>query len=106
MLDTDPAQQLLDYTRRRRYGKYRGVVKDHDDPTRRGRLKVQVKDVLGSLQVRAWHCVPHAGQGTGSYARPENGTGAWVEFEGGDTSVPIVTGFFWADGQLPRDEAG
>ena len=106
MTDSDPSQQLLDYTRRSRFGKYRGLVKDNADPTQRGRLKVQVKDVLGDLEVWAMPCVPYAGAGMGFYARPEPDTGAWVEFEGGDTSYPIVTGFFWADDQLPKDEGG
>src|SRR5262249_36988158 len=51
----------------------------------------------------AMPCVPYAGDGVGFYSLPEQGTGVWVEFEGGDPSYPVWTGFFWADDQLPDD---
>jgi uncharacterized protein involved in type VI secretion and phage assembly len=97
---------MLDFIRNRYFGKYRGVVVDNQDPTHRGRLKVSVQPVLGGLQVWAMPCVPYAGDGTGSYTMPAAGTGVWVEFEGGDPASPIWSGCFWADNQLPQDEAG
>lgn len=95
---------VLDYIRNRYFGKYRGVVTDNQDPTNRGRLQVRVEAVLGTLEVWAMPCAPYAGDGVGSYTLPEAGSGVWVEFEGGDPSYPIWTGFFWADNQLPQDE--
>ena len=94
-------EQLLDWVRNRYFGKYRGVVTDNADPTSRGRLKVRVPAVLGELETWAMPCVPYAGSGVGFYSLPETGTGVWVEFEAGDPSYPIWTGFFWADGELP-----
>lgn len=93
--------QLVDWVRSRHFGKYRGTVKDNDDPTERGRLKVRVPAVLGDLEVWAMPCVPYAGPGVGFYSLPKPGAGVWVEFEAGDPSYPVWTGCFWAEGELP-----
>lgn len=95
--------QLVSWVRNRFFGKYRGTVVDNQDLTSRGRLKVQVPAVTGEQQIWAMPCVPYAGDGVGFYAIPENGTGVWIEFESGDPSYPIWTGFFWASGQLPDE---
>ena len=88
------------------YGKYRGVVTDNRDPTRRGRLKVRVPAVMGEQEVWAMPCAPYAGSEVGLFALPEIDTGVWVEFEGGDPSYPIWAGCFWGDGQIPSSDAG
>lgn len=85
------------------FGKYRGTVSDNSDPTTRGRLKVKVPSVLGDLELWAMPCVPYAGSQVGFYTLPEPGTGVWVEFEAGDPSYPVWTGFFWGDGDLPSE---
>jgi uncharacterized protein involved in type VI secretion and phage assembly len=100
-MDQDIIEQLLDFVRSRYFGKYRGTVTDHSDPTGRGRLQVRVPAVLGDLDVWAMPCVPYAGASVGFYSLPEPGTGVWIEFEGGDPSYPIWVGCFWADDQLP-----
>ncbi|CAN5744272.1 phage baseplate assembly protein V [soil metagenome] len=94
---------LLDLVRNRFFGKYRGTVKGNDDKTKRGRLLVRVPAVLGELEVWAMPCVPYAGKEVGFFALPEAETGVWVEFEGGDPSFPIWSGFFWADKELPGE---
>lgn len=76
---------------------------DTADPTERGRLMVKVPSVLGNEQLWAMPCVPYAGAGVGFYALPPVGTGVWLQFEGGDPSYPVWTGFFWADGELPDE---
>ncbi|MBX3251048.1 MAG: hypothetical protein KF901_27975 [Myxococcales bacterium] len=91
--------------RPRFYGKYRGVVVDNADAQHRGRLRVRVPAVLGELAVWALPCVPYAGRQRGFFAMPDEGTGVWVEFEGGHSSYPIWTGCFWAEGDLEEDEA-
>jgi uncharacterized protein involved in type VI secretion and phage assembly len=93
---------VMDFLRSRFFGKYRGTVVDNDDQTHRGRLKVQVKSVCGDDALWAMPCVPYAGDGVGMLSLPEAGTGVWVEFEGGDPSFPIWTGFFWADDEAPE----
>lgn len=97
-------EQLLDWTRNRYFGKYRGTVTDNLDATKRGRVKVRVPAVLAELETWAMPCLPYAGKGVGLYAVPEPGAGVWVEFEAGDASYPIWTGGFWADDEVPTDE--
>jgi uncharacterized protein involved in type VI secretion and phage assembly len=104
-VDAELTEQLLEWVRTRFFGKYRGVVSDNADPTARGRLKVRVPAVLGTLEAWAMPCVPYAGDKVGFYSLPEPGTGVWVEFEAGDPSYPVWTGCFWADGELP-DQTG
>lgn len=100
-MEEELLEQLLDWVRGRYFGKYRGTVEDNADETQRGRLRVKVPAVLGDLKVWAMPCVPYAGDGVGFYSLPEQGTGVWVEFEAGDPSYLIWTGFFWGDGELP-----
>jgi uncharacterized protein involved in type VI secretion and phage assembly len=78
------------------YGKHRGLVLNNVDPEQRGRLLVQVPDVLG-LGTSSWAMpnVPFAGPQLGAYMIPVIGAGVWVEFEGGDPDYPIWTGCFW-----------
>ncbi len=85
----------------RYYGKYRGMVAKNVDPERRGRLLVQVPDVLGK-NVSSWAmpCLPFAGLQMGMYVVPPPNAGVWVEFEQGDPDYPIWTGFWW--GSLPE----
>lgn len=103
-MEPDLLEKLVDWVRHRYFGKYRGTVTDNADPERRARLKVSVPAVLGDLEVWAMPCVPYAGDKVGFYFLPEPETGVWVEFEAGDPSYPIWTGFFWTKDKLP-DEA-
>ncbi len=81
---------------RRYFGKYRGTVLNNVDPLGRGRLLVEVSDVLGLVpSTWALPCVPFAGIQTGFYALPLIGSGVWVEFEQGDPDFPIWVGCFW-----------
>ncbi len=89
------------------YGKYRGRVVDNDDPSKLGRLIVEVPEVLGRVPSGwAWPALPYAGDGEGLFAVPPVKAGVWVEFEAGDVSRPIWTGCWWADGQVPKTETG
>ncbi|MEO8148084.1 MAG: phage baseplate assembly protein V [Bacteroidia bacterium] len=105
-MDNQVVEQLLQYVRSRFFGKYRGLVKDNNDTTHRGRVKVIVPAVLNDQEVWAMPCLPYAGNNVGVHAIPEPGAGVWVEFEGGDPSYAIWTGGFWADDELPKDEQG
>ena len=97
---------ILHWIRSHYFGKYRGTVSDNSDPTTRGRLKVKVPSVLGDLELWAMPCVPYAGSDAGFFTLPETGTGVWIEFEAGDPSFPVWTGFFWGDGDLPAEATG
>ena len=86
------------------FGKYRGMVVNNVDPEFRGRLLVQVPEVLGVVP-SSWAepCVPLAGPTgppMGIYLVPPIGAGVWVEFEQGDPEYPIWVGCRWG---LPSD---
>lgn len=85
------------------YGKYRGLVLNNVDPLQKGRIQVQLPDVLGlGLSSWAMPCVPMAGIQMGVYVVPPIGAGVWVEFEGGDPDFPIWSGGFWGSaGEVP-----
>jgi uncharacterized protein involved in type VI secretion and phage assembly len=81
------------------YGKHRGVVLNNRDPMQKGRLLVEVPDVLGPT-ASAWAeaCVPLAGPTglpMGVYLAPPIGTQVWIEFERGDPDYPIWVGCLW-----------
>jgi hypothetical protein len=99
--------ELAARERERFYGKYRGIVRDTDDPERVGRLRAQVPAVLGDADSPwALPCTPYAGPGEGLYAIPPVGAAVWIEFEGGDPSRPIWSGGWWGQGERPQTEQG
>jgi len=99
---------LVQKVEQRYYGKYRGFVKDNEDPENLGRLKVSVPSVLGSqVVVSALPCVPYGGSADqGFLFIPEKEAGVWIEFEEGDPEFPIWTGAFWCkpggESELPK----
>lgn len=81
------------------WGKYRGTVLNNVDPELRGRLMLNIPDVLG-LVPSTWAeaCTPLAGPtgpAMGAYMVPPIGAGVWVEFEHGDPDYPIWVGCRW-----------
>jgi hypothetical protein len=89
------------------FGKYRGVVTDHDDPRQQGRLKARVPEVLGEVETGwALPALPYAGNGEGYFVVPPVDAGVWIEFEAGDVSRPIWSGCRWAENEVPKNEAG
>ncbi|MGK7902085.1 MAG: phage baseplate assembly protein V [Hormoscilla sp.] len=86
------------------FGKYRGTVKNNQDPNKLGRLQVSVPSVLDTdNQNWALPCVPYAGKDIGMFTIPPKGAKVWVEFEGGNRERPIWTGCFWGDKELPKE---
>ena len=69
-----------------------------------GIISVKIPDVFGPHFV--WNGFVHAAHlpetNTGLWRSPKLGDGVWVEFEAGSTSLPIWTGFWWADGEMPE----
>jgi Type VI secretion system/phage-baseplate injector OB domain len=88
------------------FGKYRGKVENNVDPMLMGRIQVSCPAVLGAGTMSwAMPSAPYAGPGLGFFAIPPNKANVWVEFEGGNTDLPIWSGCFWALGDLTPDVA-
>lgn len=86
------------------FGKYRGKVKDNNDPYHQGRIQVSVPSVLGEGHMNwAMPCVPFAGPGVGFFAIPPKEANVWVEFEGGDPGLPIWCGGYWDRDEVPAE---
>lgn len=93
---------LAEQSQSRYFGKYRGVVRDVDDPETLGRIVAQVPEVFGEEDSPwAFPVVPFAGPGHGLVLLPETGDGVWIEFEAGDLSRPLWTGGWWGSGEIP-----
>ena len=83
------------------FRKYRGKVVNNADLQNRGRILVNVPDVLGSGTGWALPSAPYAGLSAGIFAVPPIDANVWVEFEGGNPDRPIWTGCFWEAGETP-----
>lgn len=96
--------EAAEYMRTRFFGKYRGIVQDNDDPENLGRIRASVPEVYGEDLDSPWAlpCVPFAGDSHGLVLLPEVGDGVWIEFEAGDISMPIWTGFWWGSNEIPN----
>ncbi len=100
MLDVQDRQHEERY-KNRWYGKYRAFVRDHHDPERLGRLRLEVPAVLGTGPENwsdwAWPCFPYGGNDdVGMFLVPEEGASVWAEFEGGQVQYPIWSGVWLA----------
>lgn len=100
----DHLVELSEWRNEHYFGKYRGIVESVEEGDNLGIISVKVPDVFGSEHVveRARPCSPFAGSKHGFVAVPEPGDGVWVEFEAGNTSLPIWTGFWWASDEMPE----
>lgn len=80
---------------KRFYGKYRGIVRDINDPLQTFRITAMVPDIFGE-DASGWAmpCLPFGADGMGFFALPTVGSGVWIEFEHGDPDYPIWTGCF------------
>lgn len=84
------------------FGKYRGKVEDNVDPLLLGRLQVSVPAVLPTgVFCWAMPCVPYAGPDVGFFSLPPLKANVWVEFEAGNPDLPIWSGCFWGEGEMP-----
>ncbi len=93
--------QVAERMRSSYFGKYRGLVKNVDDPLNLGRVTAIVPEVFGEEECPwALPAVPFAGKKHGLVLLPEVDDGVWIEFEAGDISRPIWTGCWWASDEL------
>lgn len=82
-----------------RYGVYRAVVTDNNDPESRGRVKVR----LGDVDAWAELATLMAGDGYGTWFQPQPDDEVLVAFEGGDARLPYVVGALWGKGDRPPE---
>ncbi|HEV7642860.1 MAG TPA: phage baseplate assembly protein V [Pyrinomonadaceae bacterium] len=100
----DHLVELLEWRKNHFFGKYRGVVVEVLEGDDLGLITAKVPEIFGSEQVieAIRPCSPFAGDKHGFVAIPEPEDGVWIEFEAGNPSLPIWTGFRWAEGQMPE----
>src|SRR5687767_10593497 len=90
-------------SREARYGVYRAVVTDTNDPESRGRLKVRFSQPDGEEEAWAEVATLTTGDGYGTWFRPEPEDEVLVAFERGDSRLPYVLGVLWSAGDRPPE---
>lgn len=100
----DQLAKLVRWRKSHLFGKYRGTVESVEEGGDLGIISVKIPSIWGRNRVidQVRPCSPFAGSKHGFVAIPEPGDGVWVEFEAGNTSRPIWTGFWWADDAIPE----
>ena len=103
--EEDVVVEVARYLQTKRFGKYRGLVEEVGSGAEFGLIRALVPEVYGRDRTSPWAhpSVPFAGDGHGLVAMPEVGDGVWMEFEAGDPSRPIWTGFWWAEDEAPGE---
>jgi hypothetical protein len=93
--------------KRRKFGLYRGIVRDVADTENLGRVRLEVPEVWGGGRLSNWasYCSAFGGGGAGFYLLPRPGDGVWVLFERGEPTKPVWIGF-WFNSQDKRPEPG
>lgn len=81
------------------FGKYSAVVKDNSDAQKLGTVKVSVPTLFPENELMdARAALPF-----GWFFIPENEAPVWVEFEGGDSTLPLWTGMQSLSGKYPSE---
>jgi CBS domain-containing protein len=92
---------LQNFVQRHYFGKYRAIVRKVDPKT--GKIKAEVPALYGEKMLSPWAMpsMPFAGKKHGVVFLPEEGDGVWIEFEAGNPTVPIWSGFWWGENEKP-----
>jgi uncharacterized protein involved in type VI secretion and phage assembly len=100
----DLSVRLAEYLDAHRFGKYRGLVAEVGTRERLGQIRAHVPAVFTEDRLSPWArpSAPFAGPGHGFVTLPEVGDGVWIEFEAGDPAMPIWSGFWWGDDEIPE----
>lgn len=100
--------ERVENLKRLRFGLYRGIVRDVDDPEGQGRIRVEIHELLGAGKLTNWasYCTPFGGGGAGFFMLPRLGDGVWVMFERGEPTKPVWIGFWFNAEDPPPEEAG
>ena len=98
---------IADTIENRFFGKYRGIVTDvvtekEEGKEKMGFIMVQIPEIYyDGIVPLVKPCVSFAGENCGFFAFPKKGDRIWIEFEGGDQSRPLWSGFWWKKGAIP-----
>jgi Type VI secretion system/phage-baseplate injector OB domain len=100
----DQLVELSEWRNEHYYGIYRGTVESVEEGDNLGIISVKIPEVFGPSHTvsRVRPCTPFAGDKHGFVAIPEPGDGVWIQFEAGNTSLPVWVGFWWASGEIPE----
>lgn len=90
-------------SRNAQYGVYRAVVTDPHDPESRARVKVRYPWLADSTEAWAELATLMAGDGYGTWFRPQTDDEVLVAFEGGDMRRPYVVGALWGERDRPPE---
>lgn len=83
------------------FGKYTGIVKDNRDSQKLGQLQVSVPAIFPEEELMtARPALPY-----GFFFVPEVNAKVWVEFEGGESGLPLWTGIQYVSGEWPGEAA-
>jgi uncharacterized protein involved in type VI secretion and phage assembly len=110
MVSGDHDEALVDVvesTRRHRFGKYRGIVEELGEGDHVGLIRVHAPELYGEdLSPWAEPVVPFAGVGYGAIAMPVRGDGVWIECAAGHRDRPLWTGGWWSRARDVPEGAG
>lgn len=84
-----------------RFGKYRAIVVDIEDPEKRGRIRVTCPSVLHN-SISGWceACLPNISSTGTDFSLPKAGDQVWIEFEQGNVNKPIYVGGWFVRDQI------
>jgi Type VI secretion system/phage-baseplate injector OB domain len=81
------------------FAKYTGIVRDNRDADSLGQIKVSVPSIFPPEELVEARCaLPY-----GIFFVPEPQQKVWIEFEGGDSGLPIWTGIQYVPGEWPEE---
>jgi uncharacterized protein involved in type VI secretion and phage assembly len=83
-----------------------GLVDDLEDPAGLGRVRLRFPHLDGELSDWARLAAPMAGDGRGTFFRPEVGDEVLCAFEHGDPRRPYVVGALWSQADPPPSGGG
>lgn len=81
------------------FGKYTGIVTDNRDDQNLGQIKVSAPAIFPPDE----HVIARPALPYGVFFVPEVGAKVWVEFEGGDTGLPLWTGVQYVAGEWAEE---
>lgn len=91
-------------TNNEKWGKYRALVVDINDPEKRGRIKVKCPAIFGT-SISGWCevCLPTVTEDRIDFQVPSVDSQVWIEFERGDVNKPVYSGSWVITDQIPSD---